>query len=113
MLLKANKYRKDKKADCRQNELGSRIFMGRVFVDYAECLHFYPSFSYGRIIAGEKPGQPKLSGQSRENAYLRAMLWRADTSYIRLRMAETSLRLMVLSAWNVPFASEPVRMPAR
>ena len=53
MLLKANKYRKDKKADCRQNELGSRIFMGRVFGDYAECLHFYPSFSYGRIIAGE------------------------------------------------------------
>ena len=53
MLLKANKYRKDKKADCRQNELGSRIFVGRVFVDYAKCLHFYPSFSYGRIIAGE------------------------------------------------------------
>ena len=53
MLLKANKYRKDKKADCRQNELGSRIFVGRVFVDYAECLHFYPSFSYGRIIAGD------------------------------------------------------------
>ena len=43
MLLKANKYRKDKKADCRQNELGSRIFVGRVFVDYAKCLHFYPS----------------------------------------------------------------------
>ena len=55
MLLKANKYRKDKKADCRQNELGSRIFVGRVFVDYAKCLHFYPSFSYGRIIAGERP----------------------------------------------------------
>lgn len=54
MLLKANKYRKDKKADCRQNELGSRIFVGRVFVDYVKCLHFYPSFSYGRIIAGEK-----------------------------------------------------------
>ena len=54
MLLKANKYRKDKKADCRQNELGSRIFMGRVFGDYAECLHFYPGFSYGRIIAGER-----------------------------------------------------------
>ena len=53
MLLKANKYRKDKKSDCRRNELGSRIFMGRVFGDYAECLHFYPSFSYGRIIAGE------------------------------------------------------------
>ena len=53
MLLKANKYRKDKKADCRQNKLGSRIFMGKVFGDYAECLHFYPSFSYGRIIAGE------------------------------------------------------------
>lgn len=66
MLLKANKYRKDKKADCRQNELGSRIFMGRVFVDYAKCLHFYPSFSYGRIIAGEKtwrfsaPACPRL-----------------------------------------------------
>ena len=54
MLLKANKYRKDKKADCRQNELGSRIFVGRAFGDYAECLHFYPSFSYGRIIAGER-----------------------------------------------------------
>ena len=54
MLLKANKYCKDKKADCRQNELGSRIFVGRVFGDYAECLHFYPSFSYGRIIAAEK-----------------------------------------------------------
>ncbi len=38
MLLKANKYRKDKKADCRQNELGSRIFVGRVFVDYSEGL---------------------------------------------------------------------------
>ena len=66
MLLKANKYRKDKKADCRQNELGSRIFVGRVFVDYAKCLHFYPSFSYGRIIAGESPdaflrqGEPQL-----------------------------------------------------
>ena len=56
MLLKANKYRKDKKADCRQNKLGSRIFMGKVFGDYAECLHFYPSFSYGRIIAGESQG---------------------------------------------------------
>ena len=56
MLLKANKYCKDKKADCRQNELGSRIFVGRVFVDYAECLHFYPSFSYGRIIAGQSRG---------------------------------------------------------
>lgn len=44
MLLKANKYRKDKKADCRQNEPGSRIFMGRVFGNYAKCLHFYPSF---------------------------------------------------------------------
>ena len=56
MLLKANKYRKDKKADCRQNELGSRIFVGRAFGDYAKCLHFYPSFSYGRIIAGESQG---------------------------------------------------------
>ena len=54
MLLKANKFRKDKGSDCRRNELGSRIFMGRVFGDYAECLHFYLSFSYGRIIAGEK-----------------------------------------------------------
>ena len=54
MLLRANKFRKDKESDCRWNELGSRIFMGRVFGDYAKCLHFYPSFSYGRIIAGEK-----------------------------------------------------------
>ena len=44
MLLKANKYRKDKKADFLQNDLGSLIFLGRVFVDYAKCLHFYPSF---------------------------------------------------------------------
>ena len=51
MLLKANKYRKDKKADCRQNGLGSRIFVGKVFGNYAEYLHLYPSFSYGRIIA--------------------------------------------------------------
>ena len=54
MLLKANKYRKDEKSDFRRNELESRIFMGRVFGDYAECLHFYPSFSYGRIIARRK-----------------------------------------------------------
>ena len=66
MLLKANKYRKDKKADCRQNGLGSRIFVGKVFGNYAEYLHLYPSFSYGRIIAGEKawrfsaPAQPLL-----------------------------------------------------
>ena len=56
MLLRANKFRKDKESDCRRNELGSRIFMGRVFGDYAECLHFYPSFSYGRIIAGQSRG---------------------------------------------------------
>ena len=56
MLLRANKFRKDKESDCRRNELGSRIFMGRVFGDYAECLHFYPSFSYGRIIAGQSCG---------------------------------------------------------
>ena len=66
MLLKANKYRKDKKADCRQNGLGSRIFVGKVFGNYAEYLHLYPSFSYGRIIAGEKawrfsaPARPLL-----------------------------------------------------
>ena len=64
MLLKANKYRKDKKADCRQNKLGSRIFMGKVFGDYAECLHFYPSFSYGRIIAGESQGVVRAPWQS-------------------------------------------------
>ena len=64
MLLKANKYRKDKKADCRQNELGSRIFVGRVFVDYAKCLHFYPSFSYGRIIAGQSRGVVRVPRRS-------------------------------------------------
>ena len=56
MLLRANKFRKDKESDCRRNKLGSRIFMGKVFGDYAECLHFYPSFSYGRIIAGQSRG---------------------------------------------------------
>ena len=68
MLLKANKYRKDKKADCRQNELGSRIFVGRVFVDYAKCLHFYPSFSYGRIIAGESQGVVRAPWQTHLSA---------------------------------------------
>ena len=71
MLLKANKYRKDKKADCRQNELGSRIFMGRIFGDYAECLHFYPSFSYGRIIAGSKQGDGKACGVSPNRVHQR------------------------------------------
>ena len=56
MLLRANKFRKDKESDCRRNELGSRIFVGRVFVDYAKCLHFYPSFSYGRIIEDKAAG---------------------------------------------------------
>ena len=56
MLLRANKFRKDKESDCRRNELGSRIFMGMVFGDYAKCLHFYPSFAYGRIIAGQSRG---------------------------------------------------------
>ena len=64
MLLKANKYRKDKKADCRRNEFGSRIFMGRVFGDYAECLHFYPRFAYGRIIAGQSCGVVRAPWQS-------------------------------------------------
>ena len=65
MLLRANKFRKDKESDCRRNELGSRIFMGRVFGDYAECLHFYPSFSYGRIIAGQISGLACASGAVR------------------------------------------------
>lgn len=56
MLLKANKYRKDKKSDCRRNELESHIFVGKVFVDYAKCLHFYPRFAYERIIAGQSRG---------------------------------------------------------
>ena len=64
MLLKANKYRKDKKADCRQNGLGSRIFVGKVFGNYAEYLHLYPSFSYGRIIAGESQGVVRAPWQT-------------------------------------------------
>ena len=55
MLLRANKFRKDKESDCRRNGLGSRIFVGKVFGNYAEYLHFYPKFSYGRIIAEESP----------------------------------------------------------
>ena len=64
MLLRANKFRKDKESDCRRNELGSRIFMRRVFGDYAECLHFYPSFSYGRIIAGQSRGVVRIPRRS-------------------------------------------------
>ena len=92
MLLKANKYCKDKKSDCRQNELESRIFMGRVFGDYAECLHFYPSFSYGRIIAGERPDaflRPAVHfcpqcGQFRR--FARAFLKQQKTALGRCRM---------------------------
>ena len=36
------------------------------------------------------------------------MLCRDAVSNMRTRMAETSLRLMLLAGWNVPFASEPV-----
>ena len=61
MLLRANKFRKDKESDCRRNELGSRIFMGMVFGDYAECLHFYPRFAYERIIAGQSRGVVRAS----------------------------------------------------
>ena len=56
MLLRANKFRKDKESDCRRNEFGNCNFVGRVFGDYAECLHFYPRFSYRRIIAGQSCG---------------------------------------------------------
>ena len=77
MLLKANKYRKDKKADCRQNELGSRIFMGRVFGDYAECLHFYPSFSYGRIIAGKNSNKMQMTQKMKKATILMGIKSRA------------------------------------
>ena len=87
MLLKANKYRKDKKADCRQNELGSRIFMGRVFGDYAKCLHFYPSFSYGRIIAGESQGVVRTPWQSHLPA-VRAVSGDKNGAFLRLSKVE-------------------------
>ena len=87
MLLKANKYRKDKKADCRQNELGSRIFVGRAFGDYAECLHFYPSFSYGRIIAGEKPWRFSAPAQPLLPA-VRAVSGDENGAFLRLSKME-------------------------
>ena len=62
----ANKYRKDKKSDCRRNGLESRIFVGRVFGDYAECLHFYPRFAYGRIIAGDSDDHVDFFAKLRE-----------------------------------------------
>ena len=83
MLLKANKYCKDKKADCRQNELGSRIFVGRVFGDYAECLHFYPSFSYGRIIAGQSRGVVRAPRRSHLPA-VRAVSGDENGAFLRL-----------------------------
>ena len=56
MLLRANKFRKDKESDCRRNELGSRIFMGRVLAIMRNVCIFYPSFAYGLIIAGQSHG---------------------------------------------------------
>ena len=87
MLLKANKYRKDKKADCRQNEFGSHIFMGRVFDDYAECLHFYPSFFYGRIIAGESQGVVRAPWRTHLPA-VRAVSWDENGAFLRLSKME-------------------------
>ena len=87
MLLKANKYRKDKKSDCRQNELESRIFMGRVFGDYAECLHFYPRFAYGRIIAGESQGVVRAPWQTQLPA-VRAVSRDKNGAFLRLIKTE-------------------------
>ena len=80
MLLRANKFRKDKESDCRRNELGSRIFVGKVFVDYAECLHFYPRFSYERIIAGESQGVVRAPWQTQLPA-VRAV-WSFDAGVV-------------------------------
>ena len=99
MLLKANKYRKDKKADCRQNELGSRIFMGRVFGDYAECLHFYPSFSYGRIIAGEMVETSRMIVDGKEVPVERIL--KNGTNYVKIRDVAAALGLEVGNQGNV------------
>ena len=88
MLLRANKFRKDKESDCRRNELGSRIFMGRVFGDYAKCLHFYPSFSYGRIIAGQSRGVVRAPRRSQLPAV------RAVRGFRRGVVAGTKIALM-------------------
>ena len=45
--------------------------------------------------------------------YLRVMVLLTLLSYIRMRIVATSLRLMESVGWNVPFASEPVKTPAR
>ena len=99
MLLRANKFRKDKESDCRRNELGSRIFVGRVFVDYAKCLHFYPSFSYGRIIAGEKITLQQLADAAHiSTTYLhrifRTQLGMTPGNYLaKIRIEESKLLL--------------------
>ena len=99
MLLKANKYRKDKKVDCRQNELGSRIFMGRVFGDYAECLHFYPSFSYGRIIAGESQGVVRAPWQTHLPA-VRAV-WGVDAGVVeRAKIAPLGSEAQIITLFQ-------------
>ena len=87
MLPRANKYRKDKESDCRRNELESRIFVGRVFGDYAECLHFYPRFSYGRIIAGQSRGVVRAPQQSHLPA-VRAVLGDKNGAFLRLSKVE-------------------------
>ena len=99
MLLRANKFRKDKESDCRRNELGSRIFMGRVLGDYAECLHFYLSFSYGRIIAGEKITLQQLADAAHiSTTYLhrifRTQLGMTPGNYLaKIRIEESKLLL--------------------
>ena len=65
----------------------------------------------------EKEGASGRTGCAKAGGSLRfygsETVLRAVLSYMRLRIAAASLRLMVLAEWNVPFASEPVRMPAR
>ena len=87
MLLRANKFRKDKESDCRRNELGSRIFMGMVFGDYAECLHFYPRFAYGRIIAGQSRGVVRAPRRSHLPA-VRAVSGDENGAFLRLSKME-------------------------
>ena len=68
---------------------------------------------YGLYTKSERIRNKSKSARCLTGNYFRVNCTRVDASYIRRRMAATSLRTMVLSGLKVPCLSEPVRMPAR
>ena len=54
--LERTNFARTKNRTAAGTSLKTHNFEGKVTDDYAECLHFYPRFAYGRIIAGQSRG---------------------------------------------------------